>query len=164
MNHPFLVPPGFTRLVTMYDLDMEPRGKGRPRGTIVNAKTPTNLSFKGRSVRIGSKTDDATRVWCEEAKLKLNLMHGAASQCKIDYWDAPIWVGLELRYARPKAMKKTILWAESKAIDNDNAEKMVWDAMNGIFYRDDHKIVANSTIKIWTDSRPGITIMIGKVA
>lgn len=159
-----VAPPPFVRLVTRHDLDMEPRGKGRPRGTIVNAKTPTNLSFKGRSVRIGSKTDDATRLWCEEAKLKLNLMKGLAERFIAEYWDAPIWVGLELRYARPKAMKKTILWAESKAIDNDNAEKMVWDAMNGIFFRDDHKIVANSTIKIWTDERPGITIMIGKVA
>lgn len=163
----FFDAPALVSLCLTFGLDIEPKGKGRPRGVVlpVNAARASGLQFKGKNVRIGAKPDPKSEAWEVEAKLRMNLVANANRGGGLleDLWEAPIWVGLLLQYKRPKSVKMSEVWASSKSIDNDNAEKAVWDAMNGIFYEDDHRIVMNTTAKIWTDGDPSILVSIGRI-
>lgn len=159
--------PWWVRNPQAFKVNIEPRGKGRPRGVLVNAGKgrASGLQFKGRDVRIAAKPDDASKTWEQEMKLKLQLIASNIRGMGVlgRLWEAPLWIRIILHYKRPKSVKKDEVFAESCRIDNDNAEKAVWDAMNGVLFKDDHRIVWNEAVKIWTDCEPSITILIGEV-
>lgn len=145
-------------------LPMEPRGKGRPRGIVRNVRAgeTSSLSCRGRAVRIGAKPDEKSAAWEKEAQVYLSIIKG--KRCPIlekTATGAPTWISMVLQYPRPKSVPKRIVYARSKKIDNDNAEKLVWDSMNGILLLDDHQIVWNHAVKIWTDGDPEILVRIG---
>lgn len=62
----------------------------------------------------------------------------------------PLFVGLALLYRKPKKAE----WFCTKAIDNDNAEKLTWDSMQSLFFKNDNRIVANATYKDWAEGAP----------
>lgn len=128
-----------------FSVKLEPRGKGRPRAGI-NRKTG----------KLNARTDDKTRAWELDfiAITKMAVLRNA-DRIK-DMAGKPLFVGLSLFYRKPKKAE----WFCTKAIDNDNAEKLVWDSMQGIFFHNDNRIVANATYKDWTSGDPGLHVYI----
>lgn len=139
--------PGFideaTRMCIL--VKIEPRGKGRPRA-FVNKATG----------RADAHPDKQSSDWEKSFQiLALAAERRLADQIKM-IAGRPLFVHLTLEYAKPKKCS----WFCTKPIDNDNAEKLVWDAMQGRFFMNDNRIVANFTTKTWAEGDPRIVIHI----
>lgn len=107
---------------------LDPRGKGRPRA--------------GRG---HMHTDEKTVAWENDFARLVTAAKWKSKSVIEAIWNTPIAVALELYYKKPKKAE----WFCTSSIDNDNAEKMVWDACQGIFFRNDNRIIANCTFKDW---------------
>lgn len=108
---------------------LDPRGKGRPRAS-----------------RGHMHTDEKTVAWENDFARLVTAAKWKSKSVIEAIWNTPIAVALELYYKKPKKAE----WFCTSSIDNDNAEKMVWDACQGIFFRNDNRIIANCTFKDWT--------------
>lgn len=111
---------------------------------------------------------------------KLALTHSARSfQQAHDIEPLPLgtpaWMQLDLRFLRPqshhvaddrsrplKAKFTDTPYAATKHADFDNCGKTIADALEGIFYQNDHQICYAVVIKHWADSpeEVGATIRI----
>lgn len=138
---------------------MEPRGKGRPRGTIGRGKARLVNGHVVRNQVVKMRTDEKTRSWKEEFQL-LALGAKRASREQIERLcigrGMPLRIELECLYKKPK----TADWFCTSPIDNDNAEKNVWDAMQKMFFKNDNRIVSNETLKDWSDGDSFIRIRV----
>lgn len=122
-----------------FRLDLEPRGKGRPR--------------LGRG---GAHTDEKTTAWKKDF---LFLSAGAKRVFAREIATMngmPLHVELELYYRKPKKGE----WFCTSPVDNDNAEKNVWDAMQGVFFKNDNRIIANATFKTWSEGEPYVKVRV----
>ena len=111
------------------------------------------------STRTGkAHTDSKTAAWKKDFLL---LAAGAARACREQiarlntsktksFHGMPMRVELECYYRKPKGAA----WFCTNAIDNDNAEKNVWDAMQGVFFQNDNRIISNETFKAWSEGAP----------
>lgn len=130
-----------------FRVDLEPRGKGRPRAVRKNTG------------KLGAITDDKTRKW-KDAFLLLAAGAARASARQIAQINlrkgAPLRVELDLYFKRPQRAE----WFCTSPVDNDNAEKNVWDALQGVFFKNDNRIVSNETNKDWSDGEPFIHVRI----
>lgn len=142
-----------------FTIQMEPRGKGRPRGTIGKGR---KRLVGGRIVQtqvVKMRTDEKTRSWKEEFRLlALGATRAFSEQVKrlCLKRGMPLRVELECLYRKPK----TADWFCTSSIDNDNSEKNVWDAMQGIFFKNDNRIVSNETLKDWSEGESFIRIRV----
>lgn len=94
-------------------------------------------------------TDDKTGKWKNDF-IKLTTMWRMRNSNMIQMiWERPLYIGLALHYPRPKKPG----WFCTNPVDNDNAEKNVFDAMQGLFFKNDNRIIANATFKDW--DKPG---------
>ena len=130
-------------LTINFSVELEPRGKGRPRAS-VNKSTG----------RAGVHTDKQTAAW-ESDFQNLTIMTRLRNDDRIkSLAGQPLFVGLALFYRKPKKAE----WFCTKPIDNDNAEKLVWDSMQGFFFKNDNRIVANATYKDWAPGEPYLNV------
>lgn len=125
-----------------FTIRLEPRGKGRPRAS-----------------RGTVHTDEKTAKWKTDF-LKLALGAKMAFRRQIAAMHSPkappLRVELELYFRKPKRAE----WFCTSPVDNDNAEKNVWDALQGTFFPNDNRIVSNETFKAWADDEPYLKIRI----
>lgn len=106
----------------------EPVAKGRPR------------AFKMHNGHIGTYTPDRTVAWEERVRYY-------AMQVKPEkLLDGPLAVTLQFAMTRPKSTPKGRTYPTVKP-DLDNLEKAVMDAMNGLIYTDDSRIVLKRSSK-----------------
>jgi Holliday junction resolvase RusA-like endonuclease len=71
---------------------------------------------------------------------------------------APIKILIVAQFKKAVSSKKE---APTMKPDNDNIEKAVCDALNGIAYRDDSQIVHSEVMKVW--ARDGVPKIIVKI-
>lgn len=153
------------RAVTLL-VDVEPRGKGRPRAAI--RKTA------GGGQKLTAVTDKATVDWKKRFLAASLLGRMQARAAAASFRGEPLRIEIALMYEKPKSNKS---WWCNVPIDNDNGEKNVWDALQdevsrkavgnkvlrvvteGLI-RDDHEIISNECMKDWADGRPYIWIRI----
>lgn len=139
------LPPGtevddtFDPIMMMVMLD--PRGKGRPRAD------------RGRV-----HTDDKTEAWAKDFKTLTTALRLRRDETIQYIWEKPLCIVLECYFRRPQKPQ----WFCTSSVDNDNAEKMVWDACQDLFFKNDNRIVANCTFKAWAgpNEQPHIKIRI----
>lgn len=115
--------------------DIKAKGKGRPRFTT-----------RGKFTRTYTPKD--TLEYCN--MIRETFINEIGLEFK-DY-NGAIRCNLHIYYAPPKSLsekKKKELYYNPfiKKPDNDNLEKSIWDALNGIAYVDDCQIYDNHTIK-----------------
>lgn len=150
-------------LTISFRLNLEPRGKGRPRAIV--------RKRRDGSSHLGAMTDDKTVAWKEDfVRMSMGARRHFAREIA-GLWGMPIYIELELYFKRPKKAE----WFCTSSVDNDNAEKNVWDAMqntvtktekklnldirNG-FFKNDNRIIANATFKAWSEGEPYIRIRV----
>lgn len=136
---------------------VEPRGKGRPR------------LGKGGKTHTDEKTVDWKKRFLSATLVARMRLRPMAARFRGE----PLFVAIVLGYPRAKSNKS---WWCNVKIDNDNAEKNVWDALqdqtarelvgnrvvravNEGLIRDDHEIVSNACMKQWAE-KPYIEIHI----
>lgn len=71
--------------------------------------------------------------------------------------DGPLGVGLVFHLPRPKSAKKRRF--PHTRPDLDNLTKAVLDALRGVIYLDDSRIVSKYTVKVYSDE-PGVLVSI----
>ena len=128
-----------------------PTAKGRPR-----------FSVRGKFVR--AYTPEKT------AKAENNLRAQALAYKPAQPLETPLFVGIKVFRAIPKSMpKKRIEMAEKGSLrpitkpDVDNYQKLIYDALNGIFWRDDNQIVESMTAKFYS-AAPRVEIEIMEIS
>lgn len=122
----------------------EPKGKGRPR-----------------LGKFGTYTPEATANY--ENLVKVQYM----TQChNYNFEDKPLYVYILAYKSIPqqtsKKKRELMLSGEilpTKKVDNDNLEKIIFDALNKIAYNDDSQIVTNLTDKRY-GSQPMVIVTI----
>jgi Holliday junction resolvase RusA-like endonuclease len=138
-------------LDVVFEIPIEPRGKGRPR-----------VVSNGARGGVHAFTPAATKRW--ESVIAL----AAAPHMPTKILDEPLSVDLLLVLKRPKRLMRKadpagFLWAPTKP-DADNCRKLALDAMSS-FWRDDAIVVAGSTYKVYAEKegRPRIVMRIRSV-
>jgi Holliday junction resolvase RusA-like endonuclease len=121
-----------------FRFDLEPRGKGRPR-LEEEARTPSRRRSHGRRISCSCRPERS------DLRREIAAMNGM-----------PLHVELELYYKKPKKGE----WFCTSPVDNDNAEKNVWDAMQGVFFKNDNRIIANATFKTWSEGEPYVKVRV----
>jgi Holliday junction resolvase RusA-like endonuclease len=114
-------------LITFF-IPGEPVAKGRPR------------AFKMHNGHIGTYTPDKTAEY--EAKAR----YYAAQTKPEKLLDGPLAVTMQFAMTRPKSTPKGRTYPTVKP-DLDNLEKAVLDAMNGLIYTDDSRVVLKRSSK-----------------
>jgi Holliday junction resolvase RusA-like endonuclease len=116
----------------------EPTAKGRPR-----------FSFRGKIARAYTPA--------KTAQAENNLRAQAMPHRPVQPLEAPLLVAIRVFRPVPKSMsKKRTDLAEKGHIrpvtkpDIDNYQKLIYDALNGIFWRDDSQIVESRTTKFYS--------------
>lgn len=130
---------------------IEPRGKERPRARLRRKKDGT--------IGLGARQPKGNVVWKDEFLLLAAAGRRAAARAIKEISEGrgtPLRVELELFYRKPKRAE----WFCTSPVDNDNAEKMVWDAMQGTFFKNDNRIVSNETMKDWSDGAPYLKVRV----
>lgn len=133
---------------------MAPRGKERPRARLVKKKDGSS--------GLGAHQPKGNATWKKEFLFLTATVRRSAARCIASInasnkgAGAPLRIELELYYTKPK----TGTWFCTSSIDNDNAEKMVWDAMQGAFFKNDNRIVSNETMKAWTEGAPFLRVRV----
>lgn len=116
----------------------KPRGKARPR-------------FDGRHKRIFTPASTADY---ERLVRQAYISSGGYLLSET----APIKILIVAQFKKAVSSKKT---APTMKPDNDNIEKAVCDALNGIAYKDDSQIVHSEVMKVW--ARDGVPKIIVKI-
>jgi Holliday junction resolvase RusA-like endonuclease len=84
-------------------------------------------------------------------------------------WEGPIEINVTFKFIRPKnhytkkGLRPNVPFCVEKRPDLDNLVKLITDAMNGVFYRDDAQIVAIMASKEFGD-QPCTVVNIKKLA
>ena len=131
-----------------FQIDGEPRGKGRPRffrrGTFVSTYTD-------------KLTVNAEQWW------KLSFQQEAQKVgWKIVPQGIPVKIEMDCFFSYPKSMsakKRAANMYVTKKPDLDNAMKLI-DALNGIAWHDDSQVVLASLSKMYTDGQPRSVVTI----
>ena len=119
----------------------EPRGKGRPR-------------FASRGKYISTYTDEKTALYENLVKVEYQ------AQCSNKYFGDKLYIKacIIARYAIPRSVSKSAkekmlagIIRPAKKPDIDNIVKVIFDALNGIAYRDDSQIVECEIRKFYSD-------------
>ena len=126
-------------MVVVFEVPGEPRGKGRPRFT-----------------RDGHPyTDSETRAYEKKIVAYYRQKLGGFRWPDAEF----ISVSVVAYYEIPKSATKAVAAAmregkslPSKKPDIDNVLKIVLDALNGVAYKDDSKVVSVSGKKIYSDT------------
>jgi Holliday junction resolvase RusA-like endonuclease len=127
----------------------------------INFKVHANPVAQGRGqiVRCGRfskiKDPEKSRNW--KADLKLLTQQYA----QVPVWDGPLCAVILFEVLRPKSISKKKVWREVTP-DLDNYVKAVMDALKGVIYKDDARIVCLTTAKVYSDS-PGVTVQIRQI-
>ena len=116
----------------------KPKGKARPR-------------FDGRHKRIFTPSSTADY---ERLVRQAYISSGGYLLSETE----PIKILIIAQFKKAVSSKKT---APTMKPDNDNIEKAVCDALNGIAYRDDSQIVHSEVRKVW--ARDGVPKIIVKI-
>lgn len=116
-------------------IDEKAKGKGRPRFTT-----------RGKFVRTYTPKD--TLDFCN--KVRNSFIETFGDEYK-DY-EGAVKIDILCCYSVPKSLsekkKKQLLYKPFlKKPDNDNIEKSIMDALNGVAYKDDSQVYENHTIK-----------------
>jgi len=119
----------------LFEVPMPPRGKGRPRYTVVNG-----------SARVF--TPKETRSWESQVAIA-----GLPSRPK-EVIEGPVRVDILAVLPRPKRLLRKmdpdgLIWCCSKP-DSDNIRKSVLDALK-TWWRDDSQVVDGRTIKVYAE-------------
>lgn len=119
----------------IFEVPMPPRGKGRPRHTVVNG-----------SVRVF--TPKETRNWEQQVGVA-GLPHRPN-----EVIEGPVRVDILAVMPRPKRLLRKkdpdgLIWCTSKP-DSDNIRKSVLDALK-TWWRDDSQVVDGRTIKVYAE-------------
>lgn len=116
----------------------KPRGKARPR-------------FDGRHKRTFTPSSTA-----EYERLVRQAYISSGGYLLSE--TAPIKIMIVAQFKKAVSSKKE---APTMKPDNDNIEKAVCDALNGIAYKDDSQIVHSEVRKVWAkDGIPKVTVKI----
>jgi Holliday junction resolvase RusA-like endonuclease len=125
-------------MIIRFKIYGEPVAKGRPR-----------FSFRGKFARAYTPA--------KTAAAENNLRAQALMYKPVNPLDTALFVGIKVFRSIPKSMsKKRIEAAEKGEIrpvtkpDIDNYQKLVYDALNGIFWRDDSQIVDSRAAKFYS--------------
>ena len=130
-----------------FEVPGEPRGKGRPRFNRQTGKT---------------YTDSETKAYEEKIAAYYRKAHGAHR------WPDSAFIAVEViaHYPIPKSATKAIRAAmeagtvrPSGKPDVDNVLKVVLDALNGVSYKDDSRVVFVAARKIYSND-PKLVIRI----
>lgn len=119
----------------IFEVPMPPRGKGRPRHTVING-----------SVRVF--TPKETRNWEQQVGVA-GLPHRPE-----EVIEGPVRVDILAVMPRPKRLLRKkdpdgLIWCTSKP-DSDNIRKSVLDALK-TWWRDDSQVVDGRTIKVYAE-------------
>jgi len=120
---------------SIFDVPMPPRGKGRPRHTVING-----------SVRV--YTPKETRKWEQQVGVS-----GLSSRPD-EVIEGPVRVDILAVMPRPKRLLRKkdpdgLIWCTSKP-DSDNIRKSVLDALK-TWWRDDSQVVDGRTMKVYAE-------------
>ena len=124
-----------------FTIEGEPKGKGRPRFSVVNG-------------RVHTRTPDGTVIYENMVKLSYR------DACKEPMYDkdVPLVVQITAFYGIPKSTSKKkrqdMLFEKirpTKKPDIDNLCKVVLDSLNQIAYHDDAQIVKATVSKFYSD-------------
>ena len=74
--------------------------------------------------------------------------------------DEPISVAMVFVMPKPKSKPKKAIWPTGKP-DVDNVSKLVMDALNGLLWRDDSRVVGMALTKVYGE-KPGIHLEVMK--
>ena len=122
----------------VFEVPGEPRGKGRPRVT-----------------RNGTYTDSETRAYEQKIVAYYRKQLGAFR------WSDSAFVSVEVtaHYPIPKRTTKAAVAGmqagkvfPSRKPDIDNVLKIVLDALNGVAYKDDSRVVCVEARKVYSDT------------
>ena len=79
-------------------------------------------------------------------------------------WTGPVWVTLRFTFSRPKShlrangqVKPSAPMMHATKPDVDNLTKLVMDALNGVFFRDDSQVYYTDARKGYGDT-PGVDV------
>lgn len=144
--------PHFVDKAMRFRIHLTPRGAARTRA-VINPKTK----------RLSMAQEEKYEAWHAAACTHFKVLAANHPEFKAMIWEAPVWVGIHFLFPKPNSLRSESPWAVTCKTDIDNAEKAVYDALNGIFLADDHRIVANANIKHWTTGKPGFEITIGTI-
>lgn len=122
----------------------KPAPKGRPR------------AYKDGAGRVRTYTPKATKDWEE------SMRYQAIDDRPQAPLDGPLAAHLVFRLPRPKSAKKRL--APHTKPDLDNLTKAALDALEGIWYTTDSRIVTQLAEKVYTDGVPHVDITIWEVA
>lgn len=100
----------------------------------------------------------------ETKDFKNNIVMMTKAQLHTDFkmFTHAISVSITFYIKRPKSVKRKYPTVKP---DIDNLEKAMYDALNGLVYKDDCLIVMNNNMKLYEDSahKPGITVCVQDV-
>ena len=124
-----------------FTIEGEPKGKGRPRFSVVNG-------------RVNTRTPDSTVIYENLVKMSYR------ESCKEPMYekDAPLVVQITAFYGIPKSVsnkKRQEMLTEkirpTKKPDIDNLTKVIMDSLNQIAYHDDAQVVKATVSKFYSD-------------
>lgn len=158
--------------VIRYTLYMTPRGKDRGRVYALAVPTYNPVTGKMRTsgctntektkeatadVRVNSMNHRPGKKFTGPVKVVMRVFRPWAPEFKdlVKNWGKDAAQEEKTQRSRPCAPKDSSLtqgpW-NIKPPDNDNVEKLVFDALNGLFWLDDAQIIDNRTIKQYSDT------------
>jgi Holliday junction resolvase RusA-like endonuclease len=129
----------------------EPQGKGRPRATIRAGHAATYTPEKTRSYE---------GVIAVAAQGAMRGRQPFAGACAVDL---DILVSVPASWSQRKRAQALngVLWPTKKP-DVDNVEKAIFDAMNGIVWRDDVQVVDVVKRKRYAET-PGVRVVVAEI-
>ena len=137
-------------MIIRFTIYGNPTAKGRPR-----------FSVRGKFARAYTPA--------KTAQAENNLRAQALAYKPVKPLETPLIVNIKVYRSMPKSMsKKRIELAEKGNLrpitkpDVDNYQKLIYDALNGIFWRDDSQIVEATTAKFYS-AAPRIEIEISEI-
>lgn len=139
-------------MTVKFTIEGPPKAKGRPvfsrRGNFVNVRTPEQTVLYENLIKIEYKQQVGT----------FRFEKGQPLDCRIKaFFPIPQSVS-----NKKKQQMKEGLIRPTKKPDNDNIEKVISDALNGIAFHDDAQIVDNQTRKFYSE-HPRVEVSISNI-
>jgi len=135
-----------------FTIPIDPRGKGRPRFS------------SGKFVRV--YTDNKTRAYEDQLKAHItsHLLRELGSFSKVSsaLMDYPVQVEVIFNIKRPKSVSEKKRKYPIVKPDIDNYIKALFDAMNGIVWKDDSLVVQCKVQKLYA-SKGSIEVTVSKM-
>jgi len=135
-----------------------PAPKGSSRGLLMPAKPGTPgavLLADGRWMRAGVAFDnDRTRSWGRAVAV------AASAHAPAELIDGPVYCSCRFVFERPKATKYPL--APAGPPDADKLERCVWDALTGVIWTDDARVVRGGHAKEWGETA-GVDVLVYEI-